>query len=236
MRVLLADDHRLLVEGLQNLLEAHGIEVVGVARDGLEAAAKARELRPEIILMDVRMPVCDGLAATRLIKSDLPEIKIVMLTTSSDDDDLFEAVKSGAGGYLLKSMDADSLIEALDDAYRDTPPFAPGLAAKLLAEFVRTAAPVDQVTPAAARAGATEQPAPEQPARVDALTARQLEVLALIAEGLSYKEVGRRTCLSPRTVKYHMAEIIRKLHAQNRAQVLAYAGRMAKSGEAEPRR
>ena len=140
MRVLLADDHALLLEGLQNLLEAHDIEVVGTARDGCEAAAQARKLRPEVILMDIRMPVCDGLCATRIIKSEMPEIKIVILTTSSEDQDLFEAIKSGAGGYLLKSMDAESLIEALHDAQQDIPPFASGLAARLMAEFARTTA------------------------------------------------------------------------------------------------
>ena len=137
MRVLLVDDHALLVEGLQNLLEAHGIEVVGVARDGLEARAQANALKPEIILMDIRMPRCDGLTATRLIKADMPDTKIVILTTSTEDEDLFEAVKSGANGYLLKSMDAEGLVEALRDAQEDVPPFAPGLAAKLLAEFAR---------------------------------------------------------------------------------------------------
>ena len=145
MRVLLADDHALLLEGLQNLLEAHDIEVAGTARDGREALEQARKLRPDLILMDIRMPVCDGLSATRLIKAELPETKIVVLTTSAEDQDLFEAVKSGASGYLLKSMDAASLIDALRDAEQDVPPFAPGLAAKLLAEFARRAeAPEDE--------------------------------------------------------------------------------------------
>jgi two-component system NarL family response regulator len=227
MRVLLADDHALLLEGLQNLLEAHDIEVVGTARDGGEAAAQARRLRPEVILMDIRMPVCDGLCATRIIKSELPEIKIVILTTSSEDLDLFEAIKSGASGYLLKSMDAESLIEALHDAQRDIPPFAPGLAAKLLTEFARTAAASSAETPPGApsnRDVGTEAAMPAVPLEEDAITLRQAEVLSLVARGLSYREVGARLHLSPRTVKYHMAEIMRKLHLQNRAQVLAYAG------------
>ena len=169
--------------------------------------------------MDIRMPVCDGLTATRLIKAELPQIKIVVLTTSADEQDLFEAVKSGAGGYLLKSMDAESLIEALHDVQQDVPPFAPGLAARLLGEFARSAD-----DPAG-----TESPSPPSEATPDLeepLSPRQAEVLALLAEGLSYKEVGERVFLSPRTVKYHMAEIMRKLHLQNRAQVLAYAGRL----------
>jgi DNA-binding NarL/FixJ family response regulator len=219
MRVLLADDHTLLVEGLRNLLEAHDIEVVGAAGNGREAAELARELLPDVILMDIRMPVCDGLSATRLIKAELPQIKIIVLTTSADEQDLFEAVKSGAGGYLLKSMDAESLIEALDDAQHDVPPFAPGLAARLLGEFARSA---DDP----AGTGSPSPPPEETPDLEEPLSPRQAEVLALIAQGLSYKEVGERVYLSPRTVKYHMAEIMRKLHLQNRAQVLAYAGRL----------
>ena len=104
MRVLLADDHMLMLEGLQNLLEAHGIEVAGTARDGREAAELARKLRPDVILMDIRMPVWDGLQATRVIKAELPETKVIVLTTSAESEDLFEAVKSGATGYLLKSL------------------------------------------------------------------------------------------------------------------------------------
>ena len=243
MRVLLADDHTLLVEGLCNLLEAHDIEVVGAAGNGREAAELARQLLPDVILMDIRMPVCDGLTATRLIKSELPQIKIIMLTTSTDERDLFEAVKSGAGGYLLKSMDAESLIEALDDAQQDVPPFAPGLAAKLLGEFARSAddpagtaeAPAGadgsdgrETEPPSRPSGTPAGPPARPPEPEEPLSARQAEVLALIAQGLSYKEVGERVYLSPRTVKYHMAEIMRKLHLQNRAQVLACADRLLK--------
>src|SRR5512139_3663920 len=104
LRVLLVDDHALFLEGLRNLLALKSIEVLGTASDGLEALEKARSLRPDVILMDVQMPRCDGLAATRLIKAELPEIKIVMLTMSEDERDLFEAVKSGASGYLLKKL------------------------------------------------------------------------------------------------------------------------------------
>ena len=225
MRVLLADDHALLVEGLQNLLEAHGLEVVGVARNGREAALRARELSPDVILMDIRMPEVDGLAATRAIKAETPDMKIIILTTSTEDQDLFEAIKAGAGGYLLKSMDAESLIEALHDADNGIPPFAPGLAMKLLAEFARTAVPAAPLMPPAALA--------ETPDAAEKLTPRQIEVLTLVARGLPYKQVGAGLSLSPRTVKYHMAEIMRKLHVQNRAQLLAHAAGMATRGEIE---
>ena len=220
MRVLLADDHSLLLEGLQNLLESKGIEVVGTAGDGLEAVEAARVVKPDVILMDVRMPNCDGIRATRLIKAEMPEVKVVMLTTSTEEDDLFEAVKSGASGYLLKSMSGESLVEALNDVQEDIPPFAPGLAARLLSEFARVAEPpVGEAVHAVVR-----QPA--SAISLEPLTRRQSEILALVAQGLSYKEVGARVSLATCTVKYHMAEIMQKLHVQNRAQLLAVAARM----------
>src|SRR5665647_777722 len=219
MRVLLVDDHQLLVEGLSNILEANGIAVAGVARDGIEALEQARKLAPDVILMDVRMPRCDGLTATRLIKAEMPQIKIVILTVSAEEQDLFEAVKSGANGYLLKNMAAESLIEALADAQHDIPPFAPGLASRLLAEFSQLQDDRDASGTRDPAAPPTSPPSQAPPAEGEPLTARQVEVLALVAEGLSYKEVAKRVSLSPRTVKYHMAEIMRKLHVDNRAQV-----------------
>lgn len=215
MNVLLVDDHRLLLEGLANLLEAHGVQVAGMASDGLEAVALAQALQPDVILMDIRMPKCDGLEATRRIKALMPESKIVILTTSSEDQDLFEAVKSGAYGYLLKSMDADELVECLEQVQQGVPPFSLGLAVKLLDEFSRLS------MPAAQSATGTPQTAPS-----DKLTERQRQVLNLVAQGLTYKEVGLKLGLSPRTIKYHMGEIMDKLHLEHRAQVLAYAGKI----------
>lgn len=220
MRVLLVDDHCLLLEGLTNLLDAHGIEVAGAVRDGWEALAQARELRPDIVLMDISMPRCNGLAATRLIKAEMPDARIVILTTSTEDADLFEAVRSGACGYLLKSMNADELVEALEQAQQGVPPFSPGLAAKLLDEFARLA------NDRAAQPSVPAKPVGQPPGREPRLTPRQQEVLTLVASGLSYKEVGIRLGLSQRTIKYHMGEIMAALHLEHRAQVLAYAGRM----------
>lgn len=220
MNVLLVDDHRLLLEGLSNLLEAHGIHVTGMAHDGLEAIALAQAQRPDVILMDIRMPRCDGLEATRRIMAAMPETRIVILTTSNEDSDLFEAVKSGACGYLLKSMDAEELVTSLEQAQHGIPPFSPGLAARLMDEFARLA----KETAAAAPREQREAPPPE-------LTPRQREVLELVAQGLSYKEVGSRLHLSPRTVKYHMAEIMTQLHFEHRAQVLTYAGRIGLLGD-----
>ena len=148
MNVLLVDDHKLLLEGLTNLLEAHGIQVAGTAGDGRQALALARTLRPDVILMDIRLPRCDGLEATRRIMAEMPQSRIVMLTTSEEEQDLFEAVKAGAFGYLLKSMDADALVECLEQVRQRIPPFSPGLAARLLHELARTAAPAAGESPA----------------------------------------------------------------------------------------
>ena len=139
MRVLIADDHPLFVDGVCSLLEAHGIEVAATAGDGQAAVAEALRLEPDLVLMDLSMPVCDGLAATRLIKAQRPEMKIVVLTTSAEDEDLFEAIKSGACGYLLKVTAAPAFIEALHGLEQGVPPFSPGLAERLLHEFARLA-------------------------------------------------------------------------------------------------
>jgi DNA-binding NarL/FixJ family response regulator len=223
MRVLLADDHALFLEGLSNLLTAEGIEVAGVAHDGLEALALARRVHPDVILMDVQMPLCDGVTATRLIKAEMPECKIVMLTMSDDEQDLFAAVKSGASGYLLKRLDAEKFFHYLADLEAGQPPFSPGLAAKILHEFSQRGA------------GAPSQPPSEKPAPADAgepkarlhpgepLSERQMQILTLVAQGRTYRQVAETIGLSERTVKYHMAEILERLHLENRAQVIAYA-------------
>lgn len=208
LRVLLVDDHALFLEGLRNLLLSEGIGVVGLARDGLEALAQARRLHPDVILMDIQMPRCDGLAATRLIQAELPACKIVILTMSDDEQDLFEAVKSGASGYLLKSLDAAEFFAYLAELQAGHPPFSPGLAEKLLREFTRQAAQV----------GTTDAPCTE-----GALSPRQIQILTLVAQGQTYRQVAETIGIAERTVKYHMAEILECLHLQNRAQVIAYA-------------
>ncbi len=222
MRVLLVDDHRLVVEGISNLLSVSGIEVVGIANDGLEAIALAKALRPDLILMDVRMPRCDGLSATRQIKATQPEMKIVMLTTSTESQDLFEAVKSGACGYLLKTMDREAFIQALQDAEQGSPPFSPGLASQLLDEFARLSHAAEPAAPPA-DPDPGGQPAQKQLEHAG-LTERQAEVLRLVALGLTYEEVAEQLSLSERTVRYQMTKIMDRLHLYNRAQVLAYAG------------
>jgi two-component system NarL family response regulator len=198
---------------------------VGAARDGLEALQLARALHPDVILMDVRMPHCDGLSATRLIQAEMPEIRIVMLTTSAEDADLFEALKSGACGYLLKSLEPNQLFDYLHGLERGEAPLSRELSARLLREFTRQAAALDEQE-AAGLSGAP--PGPE-------LTPRQREILVLVADGLSYKEVGAALSLSEHTVKYHMGEILQRLHLKNREQVVAYAQRMLRRGDRETR-
>jgi two-component system NarL family response regulator len=210
MKVLLVDDHALFLEGLQKLLTGRGVQVVGTARDGLEGLEKTRQLSPELILMDIRMPGCDGLTATRLIKAEKPESKIVMLTTSTEEADLFEAIKSGACGYLLKSLEAEPFITYLQGVMRGEAAVSREMAGALLKEFAR------QADPGGTGAGRSAE---------EALTPRQVEILQLVAEGIPYKEIAERLCLSDHTVKYHIGEIMQRLHLKNRAQVLAYAAR-----------
>jgi len=209
MRVLIADDHPLFRDGLRSLLEARGTEVVGEARTGREALEQSRRLHPEIVLMDLHMPELDGLAATRLLAAELPAIKVVILTASEDDADLFDAIKSGAQGYLYKNLGSDELLRLLEGVGRGEPALTPALARRLLSEFARPA-PVteDRLEPAIA------------------LTDREREVLGLLVQGItSNRELADRLVVSENTVKYHLRNILDKLHVQNRAQVVAFAVR-----------
>jgi len=209
MKTLLVDDHPLFLDGLKSLLTVRGIEVVGTARDGIEALEKARSLNPEIILMDIKMPNLDGLAATRLIKAELPAVKIVMLTMSADDEDLFEAIKNGACGYLLKTLDVDEFFTLFLGLARGEVPLSPGLAGRVLEEFAREAMKSKSIK--------------TSEANTEVLSPRQMQVLTLVAQGLTYKEVGAKLCLAERTIKYHIGEIIERLHLENRSQVIQYA-------------
>ena len=135
MKILIADDHALFRQSLRSLLEARGHEVVGEAANGREAVDLARKLQPELVLMDLSMPELDGLAATRLISAELPDVQVVILTASDDDENLFEAIKSGAQGYLLKNLDADAFFDLLDGVSRGEPALTPALARKLMREL-----------------------------------------------------------------------------------------------------
>ena len=206
MRVLLADDHPLFRDGLATLLRARGMEVVGEASNGLEAVEKARALKPDLVLMDVNMPQMTGLEATRIIKTERPETKIVILTVSDDDENLFEAIKSGAQGYLLKSLQSQAFFDLLNGVAQGEAPISRGLATKILGEFARHLQQ-DEV----------------QAANKEDLTDREKEVLRLVAEGSTNRDIATRLNVTENTVKYHLKNILEKLHLRNRAQAVAYA-------------
>lgn len=204
VRVLLADDHPLFRDGIASLLSARDYVVVGQAGNGAEAVQLVEELHPDLVLMDIRMPGVNGLAATRLIQTAYPEIKIVILTVSEEDDDLFEAIKSGAAGYIQKSLDSDQFFDLLDGVLRGEAGLTPVLAGKILRDYARRQRP-------------SPQPSPEE------LTPRECEVLELVAQGATNAEIANRLTVSENTVKFHMKNILQKLHASNRAEVVAYA-------------
>ncbi len=204
MRILLVDDQPLVRDGIASLLTARGYEVVGEAGNGKEAVDAALRIRPDIILMDIRMPEMGGLEATRRIKAQAPQIKVVMLTVSDDEQDLFEAIKSGAHGYLLKDIKAAQLFEALEGMERGEAPLSRRLATRLLDEFRSKEEPVS-------------------PEGGEELTAREWEVLHWVARGASNKEIAAALHISENTVKFHMKNILDKLHLRNRAQLAAWA-------------
>lgn len=205
IRTLVADDHPLFREGVARIIaEQPDMEVVGEASDGLEALVKARELRPDVILMDITMPGCDGLEATRLIKQEMPEVHIVILTVRDEDEHLFEAIKSGAEGYLLKTLRSQQLLTALRGVMRGEAAISPHMATRLLQEFRRLShmLPDRDVVP---------------------LTAREQEILSLIARGASNKEIAEQLHLSLHTVKSHVRRILDKLHVNSRYEAAMYA-------------
>lgn len=206
MRVLLVDDHALFRAGIASLLRAGGHEVVGEAGNGIEALERTRELHPELVLMDITMPRCGGLEATRLIKVEMPEVKIVMVTVSNEEADLFEAVKSGAEGYLLKDMSNEDFEHTLGGIAQGEAPLSQGLAAKILDEFARVSR--------GGRAQGDDR---------DLLTDREQEVLQLVTEGKTNREIAEALFVANSTVNFHMKNILSKLHLRNRAEAVAYA-------------
>ena len=206
MRILIADDHALFRDSLRSLLAARGLEVVGEARDGRETLERTRALRPDVVLMDLEMPVQDGLVTTRLISAEMPQVKVVVLTASDDDAKLFEAIKSGAQGYLLKHHDSEEFFPLLEGVGRGEPALTPALARKLLQEFARP----------------DRSSAPSRDP--DALTDREREVLELLVGGVtSNRKLAKQLGLSENTVKFHVRNILDKLHLNNRAQVVGFA-------------
>lgn len=206
MRVLLADDHSLFRDGIKSLLRSRRYELVGEARDGNEAVEMARRLRPDVVLMDLAMPHLDGLSATKILSAEMPEVKVVIVTASEDDADLFEAIKAGAKGYLLKDLRADQFFALLDGVAQGHPALTPELARKLLQEM-----------------SGPRRPRTGDP---DALTDREQEVLELLVQGVtSNRKLADRLGVSENTIKFHMRNILEKLHLHNRAEVIAFAAR-----------
>ncbi|MEU9621195.1 MULTISPECIES: response regulator transcription factor [unclassified Streptomyces] len=207
-RVVVADDQSVVREGIVMLLGLlPGIEVVGSAKDGEEAVALVAELAPDVVLMDLRMPRCDGAEATRRIRKDYPGTQVVVLTTFADDDSLFPALQAGARGYLTKDAGGEEIVRAIQAVLSGEAGLSPSVQRRLL-EHVTTQPP--------------QGPAPESQLP-DSLTPRELEVLVLIAEGLSNLEIARRLHISQATVKSHINNLFAKAGVRDRAQAVRYA-------------
>ena len=203
MRILIADDHALFRDGLRSLLESRGFDIIGEARNGREAVAMAGDLSPDLLLMDVSMPELDGIEATRQVVAAHPAIKVVVLTASENDATLFEALKAGAAGYLMKNLEADEFFSLLEAAERGEPALTPLLANRVLQEFAR---------------GGAERNDPDE------LTAREREVLELMAEGVtSNRRLAKRLEVSENTVKFHVRNVLDKLRLHSRAEAVGYA-------------
>ncbi len=208
IRVLICDDHALFRRGLVMVLESEaGIEVVAEAEDGEDAVARAEETVPDVVLMDVRMPKMSGIEATRAIADVVPSAKILMLTVSDEEEDLYEAVKAGATGYLLKEISIEEVANAIRAVTTGQSLISPSMASKLLSEFNNLAKQAQQ-----------KVLAPK-------LTDRELQVLKLVAQGLSNREVAEQLFISENTVKNHVRNILEKLHLHSRMEAVVYAVR-----------
>lgn len=210
IRVMICDDHALFRRGLIMVLESEdGIDVVGEAEDGAEAIRKAEELAPDVVLMDVRMPNVSGIEATRAIAEVVPSAKILMLTVSDEEDDLYDAIKAGATGYLLKEISIEEVASAIRAVVSGQSLISPSMASKLLSEFTNLAKRADE----------------RQAVPTPRLTGRELEVLKLVAEGMSNREIAGELYISENTVKNHVRNILEKLHLHSRMEAVVYAVR-----------
>ena len=203
IKVLVVDDHPVFRHGLVSILEKlSDFQVVGQAGNCSEAIAKARELEPDVITMDIRMPNGGGVECTAALRQMLPQIKVLILTVSDKDEDLFAAVKAGARGYILKSAPLDELVTAIRLVADDEAIISPVMATRLIEEF-------------------QQMDSPKPDSELDRLSAREREVLQLVAQGASNKEIAKKLFISETTVKAHLQSIIEKLHVKNRAEAAA---------------
>lgn len=212
MKVLLVDDNEVYLKGLRNLLEAAGIQVTGTAQNAETALAQVRFQRPDVVLMDVQMPGRSGIEATAAIKSLYPSVQVVMMTVSEKEQNLFESIRAGACGYLLKSMAMEEFPAALEDLAQGGTPLSDGLMPKILSEFARVTS--NREASSMARKSFDTR-----------LSERQKQILQMTAQGKTYKEIARQIDVSERTVKYEVRNIADRLHLENRAQVLTYVSR-----------
>jgi len=230
--VLLVDDQALFRRALASLVNAQlDMTVVGEGESGADALEKTRALRPDLIVMDVNMPGSDGVDGVRAIRAAGMDTKIVMLTVSEDDDDLFESIKAGANGYLLKNVRPEQLFDSLRGVMRGEAPIAPGIAGKLLDALRHGGVP-------ARPANLTGAGAPDGEGGDAVLTRREAEILELVAEGLSNKEIAGRLTITEGTVKNHVHNALEKLHLSNRVQAAAFAvrqGYISREGGGGPR-
>ncbi len=205
IRILIADDHPLIREGLRRILEMDPqIKVVGEVGDGQGAINKTRILDPDVVLMDLKMPGTDGIEASRVIRREFPEIRIIILTVA-DDDDMLEVIRAGASGYLLKDVEPGELLKAIHTVYEGRPAFHPIVTSRLLGEYNRLSMPV------------------RKDDEISMLTEREKEVLGLIAQGESNKNIAHKLFISEKTVKNHITSIFRKLKVEDRTQAAIFA-------------